>query len=65
MTRAEARKVALSLASNGYSNVMMHESIDTGDVYVTGYNACNVRRTIETVEAAAELVRTTLARRCK
>lgn len=49
MTRPEARRVAKKLAKAGYRFIRIVEEFDTGTMYVTAENRCNMHRVFTTV----------------
>lgn len=56
MTRSEARKWAKKFAKAGWLFVTLHETLETGECYVTATNACHNRREFDNAESAADLL---------
>ena len=57
MTRTEARTWGKKFARKGWLFTTLHETLETGECYVTVTNACHNRREFDSVEGAQELLR--------
>ena len=57
MTKPEARKIARQLSANGFCLIRIIEDFDTGEMSVSALNRCNMRRSVESVQEGADLIR--------